>query len=71
MFADLENIFIISGISRPIPARFIGESKGKYFFEPLRFDFKQRKNGTKLIVVINFEVGKVQIQGKKVIILKL
>ena len=70
MFTDLENIFIISGISRPIPARFIGESNGKHFFEPLRLDFMQRKNGTKLIVVRKFEVGKMQIQGKKVIILK-
>ena len=70
MFSDLENIFIISGISRPIPARFVGESNGKHFFEPVRFDFRQRKNGTKLIELRNFEVGKIQIQGKKVIILK-
>ncbi len=69
MFDDLEKIFIISGISRPIPARFIGESKGKHFFEPLRFDFKQRKNGAKLIVVRNFEVSKMQIQNKKIIII--
>jgi hypothetical protein len=66
---DIENVFIILGISRPIPCRFIGKSKDRYIFEPLKVDFTQYKNGSKIVNVKDFKVSDLEIEGKKVLII--
>ena len=62
---DLEKVFIVIGISRPIPARFIGKSKDRYIFEPLKVDFTQYKNGSKIVNVKDFKVSDLRLKVKK------
>lgn len=69
-FTDIEPVFIIAGISRPQPARYIGTSKGKFLFEPLKSNFGQCKNGSKLIFVKDFKESELKIEGKRVLIIK-
>lgn len=53
------------GISRPIPCRFIGKSKDRYIFEPLKTDFTQYKNGSKIVNVKDSKVSDLEIEGKE------
>lgn len=68
-FNDFENVYVIIGISTPRTARYIGtNARDQKLFEPLRKDFKQFKNGSKLIFLNNFKVADIKIQNKKVIV---
>lgn len=68
--SDLEYVFLIVGVSRPKPARLIGESTGKHIFEPLKANFSQYKKCGKLIFVRNFDILDLKIEDKKVLIIK-
>ena len=66
---DLENVFLIIGVFRPKPARFVGKSK-KFTFQLLRTDFSEFKNGGKLVFVNDFKELDLRIEGKKVILIE-
>ena len=54
-------------LDKPIPARLVGIKKDTYVFEPLRVNFGQFKNGSKLLFVrfSDIESGDVQIIERK------
>ena len=70
IFASLEPVFIVAGISDPIKARYIGKSTNGYFFEPLNANFTQKKNGSRLIRVNGFHFASDTINGKKVMVIE-
>lgn len=67
---NIEHVFLIVGVSRPKPARFIGVSAERYLFEPLKANFGQYKRGGKLIFVRDFDISDLKIEDKKVLIIK-
>lgn len=71
IFSDLEHLYLIAALSSPIPCRHIGKSKEKHIFEPVRLDFRQRKNGSRLIFLLeeNFRIGNDKIKDKRLVIL--
>lgn len=70
ILSDLERVFIVVGISEPIHARYIGQSKGKYIFEPTKHNFESYKNGIKFILVREFDIPDFKIMEKRVIVVK-
>ncbi|MFA5431992.1 MAG: hypothetical protein WC319_03860 [Candidatus Paceibacterota bacterium] len=67
IFSPLQTIVIISGINRPVTARFVGKSLRNYIFERVTVDGRRYKNGN-LINIQKFHFGSDKINGKQVIV---